>query len=303
MTLPEPTASRSTAGALDHLALHRHNVENLGEDNVVIAGYPGSGAALVGNILLELGLRYLDPYTEELRASGRTSPVAQRREYRSRLAASHRVDTATDTDGDTDGDRALSPLGGPVFVKTHLYPDAFAGAAIRGLILLVRDPRDAIHSYYRWRLGFSEAGEHGTFMDFLRRPGIHGTPPAEDWATFHQAWRDWAEAARTPLALLRFEDLKTEPAAAVRACLADFGVGLDEAALASAVEASSFEAMRAHEDQVAGDRHRIMRRGRVEEWREWYTAELATEIEQRGLVEVATSFGYRFQPDARATAP
>ena len=44
--------------------LHAENVGRLRPEDVVIASYPGSGAALIGNVLLSLGLAYVDPYTE-----------------------------------------------------------------------------------------------------------------------------------------------------------------------------------------------------------------------------------------------
>src|SRR5262245_18771169 len=37
------------------VALHQRNVARLGDRDVVIAAYPGSGASLISNILIELG--------------------------------------------------------------------------------------------------------------------------------------------------------------------------------------------------------------------------------------------------------
>ncbi|MFJ9742820.1 sulfotransferase domain-containing protein [Streptomyces sp. NPDC101166] len=278
---------RETA-ALDPLALHAANVARLGEGAVVVAGYPGSGAALVGNILLEAGFDYLDPYTEVVHEDGRVTPAEQRVAYRSRLAASDLRDRA----GRGEGRDAAQPDGvpGPVFVKTHRHPEEFGGVPLRAAVLLVRDPRDAVHSYFRWRQGFSESGEHGSFAEFLRRPAADGLVPALNWAEFN---RRWADLPGGPVPTLRFEDVKRDPVRAVHTVLSDLGVASDPARLADAARRSSFQAMRAHENiRAHGSAARIMRRGKVGEWREWYTASLAVSFEPRQVRETAARFGY-----------
>jgi hypothetical protein len=260
---------------LDPIALHDHNVARLGGTGVVIAGYPGSGAALIGNILLEAGIGYLDPYTEVI-ADGHAVAAAQRVDYRSRLAASHRADRA-------GGHRVADTT---TFVKTHLRPESFS-AGHDGVLLLVRDPRDAVHSYYRWRLGFSESGERGSFAEFLRRKSRGGAVPALDWAGFNAAWAEPAQH------VVRFEDLKRDPVTTMRAVLDRFGVRCPAQRLADAVRASTFEAMRSHEDAVAGGSGaRIMRSGRVDEWRDWWSPELAESFRAEPVRRVAARHGY-----------
>ena len=130
--------------------LHAENVGRLRPEDVVIASYPGSGAALIGNVLLSLGLAYVDPYTEVVDDHG-GGPVPERVDYRARLAATHAADTSEDR----------SAVAARRLVKTHRHPDEFP-ARPEQIVALVRDPRDAVHSYYRWRLGFSEESESGS---------------------------------------------------------------------------------------------------------------------------------------------
>lgn len=264
--------------ALDPVALHARNLTRLGESIVVVASYPGSGAALVGNILLEAGLDYLDPYTEVIHSGGQVAAAPQRAAYRSRLAASDRRDR--------EGGGGCAAHGRQVFVKTHRYPEEFRSVPVRAVVLLTRDPRDAVHSYYRWRQGFSESGEHGTFEEFLRRPASSGRPPVLDWAEFTRQWADQALP-------LRFEDVKHDPVRAMGGLLAGLEIECDRARLSAAADRSSFEAMRAHEDRRApGPGARIMRRGQVGEWREWYTPRLAAFFETAEVRRLATRFGY-----------
>jgi hypothetical protein len=272
----------------DPVALHRYNIHMLRGGDVIVAGYPGSGAALLGNMLLELGLEHVDPYTEQLAADGTARPAPERLAYRRRLAAAAARDTR--------GKAGPVPQGkAPVrFVKTHLLPEAFAGRTEHRVVLLARDPRDAIHSYYRWRLGFSEEGEDRSFEDFLRGPreeGSHQIRPVQDWARFYRLWAEYAEDAEY---VITFEALKSEPVAALRGLVQAFGITPGEAALAAAAERSSFAAMRRHEDAHAADggTARIMRRGMPGEWREWYRGDIVRYFAEPAFRLVARDLGY-----------
>jgi hypothetical protein len=77
--------------ARDH---HAANVARLKSTDIVVYGYPGSGAALLGNLLQESGLAYFDPYTETLDAGRPIVSTDVRRAYRERLAATAQADHA-----------------------------------------------------------------------------------------------------------------------------------------------------------------------------------------------------------------
>ncbi|MGY2125102.1 sulfotransferase domain-containing protein [Nocardia gipuzkoensis] len=267
------------AAALDPIALHQSNIDQLGEDDVIVASYPGAGAALLGNALLELGLDYFDPYTQRLTSTGTTAAEPQRLEYRRRLAASAARD---------NGSGGLRTQGGIRFVKTHLLPEAFERVGCRRVAVLVRDPRDTLFSYYNWRLGFSEEGETRTFAGFLQEPNLFGRRPVEDWTRFHASWRKSATHS------ISFERMKTNPAQAVGECITAFGMTRTAAELARAMEQSSFEAMRRHEDGVATDSiHRLMRRGLVGEWAEWYHGDIVDYFQDPAFQLMAADLGYR----------
>lgn len=260
----------------DPVALHRRNIQELSDADVIVPAYPGSGHAYLGNILLELGLNYSDPYTERFLGDGAAEAVPERLEYRRRFAAERRSAFRTS----------------PRFVKTHLYPSAFH-APVR-VALLVRDPRDAIYSYYRWRLGFSEEGEGGSFEEFLARKGFNGMQPCEDWAKFNIQWHRTVSAGADVI-VLRFEEIKSGKLESLVRLLSAFAPQLDLRDIAPAVDASSFSRMRAHEDNVAPPTGaaRIMRRGLVGEWREWYDASPAKAYFQNEHLRAAAElFGY-----------
>lgn len=273
------------ADQFDPVAFHRRNNRQLAASDVLVPAYPGSGHALLGNILLEAGLNYVDPYTESLTRCGGSKPVIERADYRGRLAALSRQDSS----GRRRRDRR--------FVKTHLHPREFDASP--NIVLLVRDPRDAIYSYYNWRLGFSEEGERDAFSGFLDRPNRWGDRPVADWTAFCNAWLARRESAQC-FAVLRFEDLKRDGAEALEPFRRQFAPMVDRSAVARAVEASSFSAMRAHEDRHAhsGSGRRIMRSGKVGEWSEWMTEDLDRRFADPTMRELARSLGYRDWPGA-----
>ncbi|MDG4795540.1 sulfotransferase domain-containing protein [Micromonospora sp. WMMD1082] len=267
--------------------LYRHNIDQLTGDDIVIASYGGAGQAIIGNILLELGLNYVDAYTERLLPDGRAVDVAAHSAYRSRLAATARAET----------DRRLR---WPRFVKSHVPARHFADAPLRGVWVLVRDPRDALFSWYNWRRGFAEEEwdqVEGTFEEFLTRPDYGGATPVQDWADFYSGWLRAAQK-RLVRQVMHFEDLKQHPHEVVSGALTAANVSVDDGALAKAVGRSSYEAMRAHEDGVVSSHGgadampRIMNSGRVAGWRGWITPELSAAFANPQMDRVAAQFGY-----------
>lgn len=302
----------SNIAGWDPVKLHQQNARLLGHRDVVVAGDPGAGNALLGNIVLELGLDYLDPYTEVVADDGSSKPAENRTSYRQRMAATaDRDEAVTNGSSPTQGARR--------FVKTHLYSGLFDGVALYGAILLVRDPRDTIYSGYKWFRGFSESWWQdvsdtkgkSTFIDYLngRRIG-DGRTPVTGWTAFHE---DWLNAARRldRFAVVRFEDLKTNPVGTVTAMLASFGLTSAADDIRRSIELSSFDAMRSHEDRVSeadGDSRtkdaRIMRRGKIGEWREWIgEPEIAEQFADPELIATAARFGYDLNTSVGKESP
>lgn len=265
--------------SFDPLAQHAANASQLLPTDIVVYGYPGSGASLLGNLLLESGLGYLDPYTETLESRASVASSEARRSYRTRLSASAHVDGG--------GPRNVSR--DRLWVKTHEGPEAFPVVPTT-VVILVRDPRDAVRSYYEFRRTFGKERETRPFALFLRH-GPDGSPAATDWARFHEAWFGLASAK---LVSVRFEDLKADmPAAFIELVRRTTSVELDPDMVARACARSSFSSMRAHEDAVADDDRRLMRRGLVDEWREWWSAEYASTFLTPEVTAGADRFGYR----------
>ncbi|HEY0167693.1 MAG TPA: sulfotransferase domain-containing protein [Jatrophihabitans sp.] len=272
-------------------SLYARNVARTGPRDIVVAGYGGAGQSIVANTLLELDLNYVDPYTEIVHEDGSSTPVPEHAGFRGRMAA------VSQRDGRNS---CASASCWPRFFKSHLPPEIFTGRPLAGVWLIVRDPRDALYSWYRWRVAFGEEPwdrVDADWAEWLAAPDYAGRRPVEDWTYFYATWLDWA-AVHPRWACTRFEDIKANPVLTFKAALRALGIPVDEARLAEAVEASSFEAMRSHEDQAAGqephsEQSRMMRRGKVNEWLEWMTPQLAAHFTAPDLVKVAHRLGYR----------
>jgi hypothetical protein len=166
----------------DPFELHQFNIKRIREGDVMIATYPGSGCSLITNILTELGFAHFDPYTEVLDANGAAIVLPGMLPYRSRLAAVATADVAGHADGP-----------GIRFVKNHLPPRHFAGASFGGAVLLVRDPRDAVYSSYRYFREFArfwwpdtDKGQ-GTFEEYMDGLGV-SHPAHPGLVDFYRAW-------------------------------------------------------------------------------------------------------------------
>ncbi|QLJ03413.1 sulfotransferase domain-containing protein [Streptomyces sp. NEAU-sy36] len=273
-------------------ALYQDNIEKLGPQDIAVASIGGSGQSLLGNILLELGLNYADPYIDSLHTDGTSSPVPAYAEYRSRLAA---------TDRSSWNDQEHSRKRWPRFVKTHLAPDFLAPRPLLGAWILIRDPRDSLYSWHKFRTNFAKDPLDilaGTFEQWLEKPGPAGVSRLDDWSSFYDAW-DHARGRFQRSTVTTFEDLKNDPVPALCKSLEDLEVDVKESDLVRAIERSSFDTMRAHEEQrsrAKGDTSatntRIMRSGTPNEWQGWMTPGLQQKFGTGKIAEVARRFGY-----------
>lgn len=119
-------------------------------------------------------------------------------------------------------------------------------------VVLVRDPREALASYYvKW----AETYDLGTFSDFLRRPAPGKKKIDDVWwfVRFFNRWGALAAALPDRVLVLKHEELKADPGGGVRRLWAHFGVRLDSDDVAAAVRVSSKAAVAAKLDPAYGE--------------------------------------------------
>jgi aryl sulfotransferase len=183
--------------------------------------------------------------------------------------------------------------GGPHFVKVH---DAygltrqglpvFPPEVTRGVVHLVRDPRDVVLSLrHHWGATVDDTVRRLNNPNEWVALGRNG-PDAQvpqwlsSWSAHAQSWLD----APLPRLTLRYEDMLTAPHHCFRQILAFCQVTLDEAKLNKAVDATSFARLQAKEAE-GGFRERpakasapLFRAGRAGGWRDVLTPQQVAAI-------------------------
>jgi len=111
------------------------------------------------------------------------------------------------------------------------------------VILLVRDPVDVIASHYKFLVDLGVFS--GDIRQFVDHPG-YGIAA---WISHTTGWLDGASAARfsVTLCIVRYEELRADPAATLREIYQLLGFELPDHVIATAVERANFAAMQADE--------------------------------------------------------
>lgn len=178
--------------------------------------------------------------------------------------------------------RAMRLLpGGGRLIKTHeRYRPAYDRSKV---MLLVRDPRDALLSEYRHR------GKPGSFASFLRGflDGRHNPyNPFGPWGDHTRGWLDSPPARDGRLLVVRYEDLRQKTEQALHEILDFLGVSSEPDRVEKAVADNRIDRLRQREERAkAGakglpEKDRMVHTGRVEGWRELLTESHVSSIEQ-----------------------
>ncbi|MEM7499247.1 MAG: sulfotransferase domain-containing protein [Pseudomonadota bacterium] len=165
-----------------------------------------------------------------------------------------------------------------MFVKTHNARRSVLGEALiplaltRGAAYIIRHPLDVACSYARhYGTTPEEACEGLSRADHLI-VGDQGTVPQYlgDWS---EHVRSWTQPRDIPVLVLRYEDLLADPTAGFTSLLEHIGVPVVEERLARAVRFSSFDEVRAQEEQAgfvekSPSAQRFFHAGGSGKWRE-----------------------------------
>ena len=160
-------------------------------------------------------------------------------------------------------DKVLYP--GHRFLKSHSNYNHF----YKHSLYLIRNPKAVLVSYYYFLKGLGRYS--GSLSDFIRDPrlGIHA------WNRHVEGWFGSLRPFQY-MHLMHYEDLREDPHSSIRKFYTSIGVDLDESLLAKAIEASSFEQMKASEtayrdaNPVFASKmsSNLLRKGNTESYRE-----------------------------------
>jgi hypothetical protein len=154
----------------------------------------------------------------------------------------------------------------PRVVKTHKkWWPIFQGI---DAILLVRDPRDVMVSYYFYKCGKVKSEFNGSFSEFIRDPNL-GVPA---WVRHYRSWKTRANI------FLRFEDLKSDDISTFQKLSSAINVGASKSTIKEAVRRSRFEKMKEVEEKYGvrtdvehfHEESQFMRKGKSGDWKEMF---------------------------------
>jgi len=134
-------------------------------------------------------------------------------------------------------------------------------------VLIVRDPRDIVISYYYYVLGLKAHGFKGSISDLLRDRKM-GLKP------FFQHYASW----QTHVGLiLRYEDLKENPIEGFSRLAAFYGIERSQEEILQAIDASNFSNMRTAQEKSSQlksefkEGHQFVRSGKKEQWKSLFS--------------------------------
>ena len=184
----------------------------------------------------------------------------------------------------------LLPGGGRLISTHEDYQKEY-----RKAIYITRDPRDVVLSEYAFYTVLDYY--HGTldrFIDsflFTKNCSVYGYGP---WQRHVFTWLDSPITGTENLMVLRFEDLRKDPASGFAQMVKFLGVEVDMDKIIRAIENNTVQKMREKEDKEpvrASIRGRVVRHGAVRGWLSQLTPEQVHRIEKHAG-EAMARMGY-----------
>ncbi len=179
--------------------------------------------------------------------------------------------------------------------KDYGFPTISRKASV-GAIYIVRDPRD---------VALSAADHYGLSLDQTiemmadknaRGRGMAGNTVYERMSSWSDHVRSWTQWRGSPLIVLRYEDMLTDPPGRLGGVAAKLGITRDAARIGRAVEFSSFKALQAQEAETgfverSVNSARFFRSGRAGAWQDKLSARQIAAIERDHAAQMER-FGY-----------
>lgn len=193
------------------------------------------------------------------------------------------------------GNTNLLPLGPfgrtdlPRIIKSH---SAFNPYYYR-VILLVRDPRDVIVSYYHYLRGLKAIPETTSISDFIQ----HKQYGVMNWVIHTQSWCLNHNPASQRLKIFRYEDFLEDTKMQLLLLMETLGIRMDDKSLEEAINLSSIERMRDSENRHTSLRsiHNstpFVRKGIANKGQE--LSDIDRKLIENLSADIASLLGYKF---------
>ena len=191
----------------------------------------------------------------------------------------------------------------PWLVKTHMPASIFDQQIQKSeckIIVIMRNPKDLLVSafhFYR-SLGVSISKEMPSFIEYMKR----GETGYGDWLSHVLSW--WQHRHLPNVHVIKFEDMKSDPRAAIRQLAQFMEVDLTEDQVDVIVEQTTFTALKNNPavnrmDVLNFDSKisPLMRKGEVGGWKEEFTQEMTDFVEEH-FINPAGRHGLTFSENA-----
>jgi len=178
--------------------------------------------------------------------------------------------------------RIAQSADGLVFVKTHnamvkhLGTPTIEPSVTAGAIYIVRNPLDVAISFAAFK-----GGDLDEAIDAMTTRGACAEPTATMVYQYSGSWAEhvesWTRRPARQLRVMRYEDMLDQPLETFGALAAFLRIAPTRQQLEAAIEASSFDKLKAQEDEIGFNEkpdtaERFFREGRSGQWREALTA-------------------------------
>ena len=191
----------------------------------------------------------------------------------------------------------------PWLVKTHMPASIFEKQIRKGeckIIVIMRKPKDLLVStfhFYR-SFSFSKTKDMSSFFEYLKNSvSFYG-----DWLSHVLSW--WQHHHLPSVHVIKFEDMKSDPRAAIRELAHFMEVDLTEDQIDVIAEQTTFTALKNNPavnrmDIINFDSNisPLMRKGVVGGWKEEFTQEMIDYVEEN-FINPARRHGLEFSDDA-----
>lgn len=156
----------------------------------------------------------------------------------------------------------------PRFVKTHKnYWPIFRN---RKSVLVVRDPRDVMVSYYYMRKGYTKSPFRGTFSQFLK----HRKYGLKSWFDHYRSWKPYCTV------VVEYERLREDDVSGFNQMLSSLEIVVSPEVVRKAARKAGFDQMGAIERQLGLSNAKLfnadytfIRQGKSGTWREHFSSD------------------------------